>query len=80
MCRFLGFFLTFCLALPAGAAGLGFNPFEKSSPTSAGATQNNRPAGPASGPAPKGPAPTAGPKTQPATPPTNNSTPQQTKK
>jgi hypothetical protein len=35
--------LTFLVAAPAFAAGLGFNPFEKSSPTSATGSQTHGP-------------------------------------
>jgi len=80
MYRFLPILLSLFLALPAGAAGLGFNPFEKSSPTSPGGQQNNRPTGPSSAPTPKAPAPIVAPQPKPIAPPTNNSASQQTKK
>jgi len=79
MQRFFIIFLGF-LTLPAGAAGLGFNPFEKGSPTSPDGAQHSRPANPSSAAAPKPPAPIAAPQPKPATPPANNLAPQQTKK
>jgi hypothetical protein len=72
---FLGF-----LTLPASAAGLGFNPFEKGSPTSPGGAQNSRPANPSSATAPKPPSPVVAPQPKPASPPANSLAPQQTKK
>ena len=80
MYRFLTIALSFFLTLPAGAAGLGFNPFEKSSPTSPGGPQNNRPSGPTSVPTPKPPAPVVAPQPKPVPPPANNSAAQHTKK
>lgn len=68
------------LTLPAGAAGLGFNPFEKGSPTSPSGAQNSRPANPSSATTPKPPAPIVAPQPKPATPPANNLAPQQAKK
>ncbi|QWE23746.1 hypothetical protein FD977_05505 [Polynucleobacter sp. AP-Elch-400A-B2] len=73
------FFLSF-LTLPASAAGLGFNPFEKGSPTSPGGAQNNRPANPSSATVPKPPSPVVAPQPKPASPPANSLAPQQTKK
>jgi hypothetical protein len=54
--------LTVFLTLPAYSAGLGFNPFEKNSPTSATKPSKPSPSSPApvSSPAPK-PAPTPAP-------------------
>jgi hypothetical protein len=60
---------------------LGFNPFEKASPTSAGGSQVNRPSSPVATPASAAPQPSAvivQPK--PATPPAHNSNAQTTKK
>jgi hypothetical protein len=79
MHKFFIFSLGF-LTLPASAAGLGFNPFEKSSPTSPGGAQSGRPANPSSAAAPKPPSPIAAPQPKPASPPANNLAPQQTKK
>ena len=73
------FFLSF-LTLPASAAGLGFNPFEKGSPTSPGGAQNSRPANPSSATAPKPPSPVVAPQPKPASPPANSLAPQQSKK
>jgi hypothetical protein len=58
-------FLSFFIVLPAGAAGLGINPFEKNSPTSAGKPQETRPTAPSSLPAPKPPAPVIAPQPKP---------------
>jgi len=79
MYKLLAIFLSF-LTLPAGAAGLGFNPFEKGSPTSPGGTQNSRPTNPSAAPAPKAPSPIVAPPPKPATPPLNNTAPQPSKK
>ena len=79
MYKLLAIFLSFA-TLPAGAAGLGFNPFEKASPTSPGGAQSGRPANPSAAPAPKPPSPLVVPQPKPVTPPVNNTVPQQSKK
>ena len=78
MCRFFTILLSFAIALPAGAAGLGFNPFDKNSPTSPGGSQKASPTSPSSANTPKPPAPVVAPNS--ATPPPNYPAPQQTKK
>ena len=56
------FLLSFLIiSLDAAAAGLGFNPFDKGSPTSAGGAQSPRPVSPNAAP--------AAPKSTPAPPP-----------
>jgi hypothetical protein len=77
---FIAIMASFFMILPAGAAGLGFNPFEKSSPTSPGVPKNIRPASPSSALAPKAPTPMVAPQPKPVNPPDNNSANRQSKK
>ena len=85
MCQYVAvhkFFIIFLsvLTLPAGAAGLGFIPFEKGSPTSPAGAQYSRPANLSSAPAPKPPSPIVAPQPKQTNPPANNLAPQQSKK
>jgi len=79
MYRFFLLFLGF-LTLPASAAGLGLNPFEKNSPTSPTGAQNSRTTNPSSAPAPKPPSHSVAPQPKPAVPPAKNLTPQEPKR
>jgi len=52
MHKFLALLASLMLSIPAYSAGLGFNPFERNSPTSATGTAKPKPVTPAT-PAPK---------------------------
>jgi hypothetical protein len=79
MLKFLAIF-TSLISLSATAAGLGFNPFEKHSPTSPTAPSKPSPSGQVAPVAPSKPAgqPLLAPKQE--VPPVNKNVPQQTKK
>jgi hypothetical protein len=55
------FLLGFCFSLSAAGAGLGFNPFEKGSPTSATNPNGSRPSGPTPSAPQQKPTPTIAP-------------------
>jgi len=71
MSRFLTLSALLVFSLSASAAGLGFNPFDKGSPTSAGGATGSRPSNPSATPAPPkaAPAPVVNSQSKPEAPP-----------
>ena len=66
MHNFLALLASLMLSIPAYSAGLGFNPFERNSPTSATGTAKPKPVSPATPASPASPVPK--PSALPATP------------